>query len=125
MRYSRFIIAAFAVLLVGGCAHHVSAAGNDDVKEIERIDGEADFAVSAAIEESKIVLLEPSDGTVLNEIPVTYDIYKVVINMTDEKNGYMMYCSTPESDRMKKIFYVTRDRWSTYSEMDISSLLDE
>ncbi|MCH5262431.1 MAG: hypothetical protein J1F42_05910 [Lachnospiraceae bacterium] len=44
--------------------------------------------------------------------------------MTDENNGYLLYCSTPAAGIMMKYLYVTEDRWTTYDVKDISSLID-
>ena len=124
MKYSKFIIAAFAAFFVVGCAN-VSAAGNDSVKEMKGTRQEADFSVSATIEENRIVFSEFADGTVLNEITADCEVYKVYINMTDEKNGSMMYCSVPGAEERKEVFYVPNDRWNTYSKMDEVVFLDE
>lgn len=124
MKYSKFIIAAFAAFFAAGCAN-VSAAGNDSVKEMKGIEQEADFAVSVAIEENRIVFSEFSDGTVLNEITADCEVYKVHVNMTDEKSGCMMYCSAPGSEERKEVFYITNDRWNTYNKLDEIVFLDE
>ncbi len=124
MKYSKFLIAAFAVLFVGCCAN-VSAAGNDSVKEMKETEWEEDFAVAVTIEESSIMLSELSDGAILNEITADCEVYKVFVNMTDEKNGCMMYCSVPGAKERKEVFYITNDRWNTYSKMDEVVLLDE
>ena len=44
--------------------------------------------------------------------------------MTDKDNGYLLYCSTPGMGQMMKSLYVTDNRWATYDEKDISSLID-
>lgn len=124
MKYSKSIIAAFAAFFVVCCVN-VSAAGNDSVKEMKRIRQEADFAISVTIEENRIAFSEFSDGTFLNEITADCEIYKVYVNMTDEENGSMMYCSVPGAKERKEVFYVTNDRWNTYSKMDEFVWLDE
>ena len=86
---------------------------------------EEDYAVAVTIEESSIMLSEFSDGTVLNEITADCEVYKVFVNMTDEKNGCMMYCSVPGAEERKEVFYITNDRWNTYSKLDEVVLLDE
>lgn len=83
-----------------------------------------DFAVSAGFGENSIILSEPSDKKVLNEIPIVGGVNKVFINMRDGQNGYMLYCSMPKSGETQMMFYVTKNRWQTYSKMDIGSTLD-
>lgn len=124
MKYLKFIMAAFAVFFAGCCAN-VSAAGNGSVKEMRAMEREEDYAVAVTIEESSIMLSEFSDGTVLNEITADCEVYKVFVNMTDEKNGCMMYCSVPGAEERKEVFYITNDRWNTYSKLDEVVLLDE
>ena len=85
-----------------------------------------DFAVSVDYGEGeeRIILLEASDQTALNEIPVTKDQGMVFINMINENSGYLLYCSSPAAGLMNKTLYATKDRWKTYSEIDISSKID-
>lgn len=85
-----------------------------------------DFAVSVDYEEGeeRMILSEFSDQTVLNEIPVTKDQGMVFINMINENSGYLLYCGSPAAGLMNKTLYVTKDRWKTYSETDISSKID-
>lgn len=102
-----------------------------NVKGVEEEQWEAakqapDFAVSVDYEEGeeRIILLEASDQTVLNEIPVTKDQGMVFINMIDENSGYLLFCGSPAAGLMSKTLYATKDRWKTYSEIDISSKID-
>lgn len=102
-----------------------------NVKGVEEEQWEAakqapDFAVSVDYEEGeeRIILLEASDQTVLNEIPVTKDQGMVFINMIDENSGYLLFCGSPAAGLMNKTLYATKDRWKTYSEIDISSKID-
>ncbi len=113
-------------IFMTGCTD-VSVSQILDVKEIENTavpKQEEEAAVEAVFDEDKIILSEPSDKSVLNEIQITDDQYQVFVTMIDEKNGYMLYCGTPGMGQMKKIFYTTDDRWKTYSESDISSAID-
>lgn len=102
-----------------------------NVKGVEEEQWEAakqapDFAVSVDYGEGeeRIILLEASDQTVLNEIPVTKDQGMVFINMIDENSGYLLFCGSPGAGLMNKTLYATKDRWKTYSETDISSKID-
>jgi len=124
MKYSKFAIVIFSVLFTGCCAN-ASAAGKEGGEAEEGMEWQTEFAVSAACEENIIVISEPSDKTVLNEIAADCEVYKVFVNMTDEKNGCMMYCSIPGFGERKEVFYITNDRWNTYSKMDEVVLIDE
>lgn len=102
-----------------------------NVKEVEEEQWEAakqetDFAVSVDYEEGeeRIILSEPSDKSVLNEIPVMKDQGMVFINMINENSGYLLYCGLPAAGLMNKTLYATNDRWTTYSEIDINSQID-
>lgn len=116
--------------ILGGCGgkiNHINASG---VLEPTRVDAEAAkeayaiFALSASFQEDNIVIAESDSGDVINEIPIPFDKNSVFLSMTDEDYGYLLYCSTPACGQMMKYLYVTEDRWATYDEIDISSLID-
>ncbi len=131
------VTTAFILLagLLVSCAHQEDLAPapeeagiavfNVEETEAARLFEEEDeFCVSAVFEGDKIVLSEPSGGNILNEIQIPYDQYEVFISMLDEKNGYLLYCSTPACGLMEKVLYKTEDRWKTYGETDIGSKID-
>lgn len=133
MKYSKFGIAVLAAFLAGGCST-ASAANMEKLPgassyESYRENAEeslwgTDFAVSAVFGKNSIILFEPSSKEVLNEIPIMGEANKIFISMTDAQNGYMLYCGMPDSGQTQTLFYVTKDRWQTYSKMDISSTVD-
>ena len=116
--------------LISGCAG--KTADLDGEKNLEVIAADAEtvktaesvFDLSASFQDDNIVITESGGGTALCEIPIPFDKNTLVISMTDENNGYLLYCSTGAMGLMNKYLYVTKDRWATYDVKDISSLID-
>lgn len=82
------------------------------------------FAVSASYEEEAVVIAESSGETVLNTIPLISDTWDFFLYMENESSGYLLCCGSPGLGQMTKLLYATDDRWSTYSEKDISFQID-
>ena len=82
------------------------------------------YGLSASFEKDSIVIIESDSETVVKEISIPFDDYQIFLSMTDENNGFLLYCSFPAMGQMMKSLYVTDDRWATYHEKDISSLID-
>lgn len=82
------------------------------------------FAVSASYEEEAVVIAESSGETVLNMIPLVSDTWQIFLYMENESSGYLLCCGSPGMGQMTKLLYATDDRWSTYSEKDISFQMD-
>ena len=116
--------------LIGGCAgrnayldsEKMPAATETDAAAVEA--AAAVFDLSASFQDDNIVITESDGGIVLCEIPIPFDKNVLCLSMTDENNGCLLYCSTGAMGLMNKYLYVTRDRWTTYEEKDISSLID-
>lgn len=116
--------------LIGGCAGRTAdldsekmpAAAETDAAAVEA--AAAVFDLSASFQDDNIVITESGSGTALCEIPIPFDKNVLCLSMTDENNGYLLYCSTGAAGQMMKYLYVTKDRWSTCEERDISSLID-
>lgn len=82
------------------------------------------YAVSAFYEEEAVVIVESPGDTVLNTIPLISDTWEIFLYMENEDSGYLLCCGSPGLGQMTKLLYATDDRWSTYSEKDISFLID-
>lgn len=82
------------------------------------------YAVSASYEEEAVIIAESSGETVLNTIPLISDTWEIFLYMENESSGYLLCCGSPGLGQMTKLLYATDDRWSTYSEKDISFLID-
>lgn len=128
--YFKLAALVLTTALIAGCGKKVEeqAAGSVEQEltlcEAESFIPDNNFGLSSFFEKGNIVVAELSDGTVLNEIPVAFDEYRVFLSMIDENNGYLLYCSTPGAGQMMKILYFTKDRWISYTEADISLQLD-
>ena len=118
------------VLFIDGCSNNaiffVASHSDDKVITTSGNPTQSDipFHLSAFFQDGNIVITESDDDTIINEILVPFDEYQVFLSMTDENNGYLLYCSSPAMGQMMKSLYVTEDRWATYDEKDISSLID-
>ena len=116
--------------LIGGCTNKPSDTNN--VKNLEVVEADAETVItaesvvglSASFQDDNIVITESDNNSVLCEIPIPFDKNILCLSMTDENNGYLLYCSTGAMGLMNKYLYVTRDRWATYDVKDISSLID-
>ena len=116
--------------LIGGCTNKPSDTNN--VKNLEVVEADAETVItaesvvglSASFQDDNIVITESDNNSVLCEIPIPFDKNILCLSMTDENNGYLLYCSTGAMGLMEKYLYVTEDRWATYDVKDISSLID-
>lgn len=93
--------------------------------DLEQIKSENNFSISFESREEKIVLFD----TVLEKELVSFEESYgseggMFLSMIDENNGAFLYCSTPACGMMMKQMYVTKDRWQSYDQMDISLLID-
>lgn len=79
---------------------------------------------TACFEENEIVISESEGGAKVKTIPIEYDEYQLFLSMADNKNGYLLYCSSPAAGQMMKLLYATEDGWNTYQEFDISNRID-
>ena len=82
------------------------------------------FGLTASFQEENIVITESDSDTIVAEILIPFDKNQVILSMIDENTGYLLYCSTGAMGLMNKYLYITGDRWATYEEKDISSLID-
>lgn len=116
--------------LIGGCANR--SADTNSAKNLEVIAADAEtvktaesvFDLSASFQDDNIIIVASNDDSALCAIPIPFDKNRLFISMTDENNGYLLYCSTPAGGKMMKYLYVTKDRWTTYDVKDLSSLID-
>lgn len=127
MKFFKTVFIVFAVMFsVIGCA---DTSKSDKQLELVLLDTSAEavannFDVSVIFGESSIIVSENAGETVINSIPIGYDEYQLFLEMLDAENGYLLYCSSPAGGKMMKYLYTTNDRWSTYSEIDISNKID-
>ena len=116
--------------LIGGCAGRTADSDSEKILAVAETDAAAVeaaatvFDLSASFQDDNIVITESGSGTALCEIPIPFDKNELYLSMTDENNGCLLYCSTPGAGQMMKYLYVTKDRWTTCEEKDISSLID-
>lgn len=116
--------------LLGGCAGRTVDLDSEKILAVAETDAAAVeaaatvFDLSALFQDDNIVITEPGRDTALCEIPIPFDKNVLCLSMTDENNGYLLYCSTGAGGQMMKYLYVTKDRWITCEEKDISSLID-
>lgn len=124
--------------LLGGCGNRAVflVVGQSDnanhVKNLDIIEADAEtvettesvVGLSASFQDDNIIITDSDNDSVLCEIPIPSDKNMLCISMTDENNGCLLYCSTPGAGLMNKYLYITEDRWTTYEEKDLSSLID-
>ena len=108
-----------AVFIVVGHGDDQLAVVSDD--EIHTADS---FGLSASFQGENIVITESDSDAIVAEILIPFDKNQVSLSMIDENAGYLLYCSTGAMGFMNKYLYVTEDRWATFDEIDISSLID-
>lgn len=116
--------------LIGGCTN--KSSDTNHITNLEVVESDAETVItaesvvglSASFQDDNIVITESDNNSVLCEIPIPFDKNILCLSMTDENNGYLLYCSTGAMGLMNKYLYVTRDRWTTYDVKDIGSLID-
>lgn len=93
--------------------------------DLEQIKNENNFSISFESKEGKIILYDTVSETELVSFEESYGSGgELFLSMIDENNGAFLYCSTPAAGLMMKRMYVTKDRWQTYSQIDIDNLID-
>lgn len=92
--------------------------------DIKQIKSENNFSISVDSKEGKILLFDTASEKELASFEESYGNGNLFLSMTDENNGVFLYCSSPAGGQMIKQMYVTKDRWQTYSQMNISSQID-
>lgn len=85
---------------------------------------ENNFSLSVDSKEDKIILFDTVSEKELVSLEESYGNGNLFLSMADENNGVLLYCSSPAGGQMMKQMYVTKDRWQTYSQIDISSQID-
>lgn len=85
---------------------------------------EDNFFISAVHQEGKILLFDTAAEKELACLDGSYDSGSLFLSMSDKDHGALLYCSPPACGLMAKQIYVTKDRWQTYDQMDISGLID-
>ena len=115
----------------------VQMKGNEVIKEsgvkislepitcdIKQVKNENNFSVSIDSKEGQILLFDTVSKKELASFEESYGSGNLFLSMIDENNGVFLYCSSPAGGQMMKQMYITKDRWRTWSQMDISSQID-
>lgn len=92
--------------------------------DAEQIKSENNFSISVDSKDGKILLFDTKSQKELTSFEESYGPGSMFLSMIDENSGVFLYCSTPAGGMMMKQLYITSDRWQTYSQMDIGSLID-
>lgn len=142
MKYLNAFIAIIIVCLLLGCGANDSIGKNEEkdnvtakenpvkimlesvICDARQAKTENNYSVFADFKNENISLFDASADKELASIAVSYGIGSLYFSMMDENNGCLLYCSSPACGLMMKQLYVTKDRWQTYDEMDISSQID-
>lgn len=116
--------------LFGGCGNRavfIAVGHGDDqlavVSDSEMLTADS-YGLTASFQEENIVITESDSDTIVAEILIPFDKNQVILSMIDENTGSLLYCSTGAMGLMNKHLYITEDRWATFDEIDISSLID-
>ena len=126
MRYSYLTLSLCIILLLNGCGSAVDERGNTilTATAADVVQPEDPYGLAASFQEGHIAVSDENSGDTLTEIPLSEDEYALFLSMTDDNCGCLLYCSSPAAGIMMKHLYITKDRWTTYEEKDISSLID-
>ncbi len=152
MKYLKFFGVIFLICLLFGCGTKdnisenakeeikndvVQMKGNEVIKEsgvkislepitcdIKQVKNENNFSVSIDSKEGQILLFDTVSEKELASFEESYGSGNLFLSMIDENNGVFLYCSSPAGGQMMKQMYITKDRWQTWSQMDISSQID-
>ncbi|MCI9465044.1 MAG: hypothetical protein HFI48_14370 [Lachnospiraceae bacterium] len=152
MKYLKFFGVIFLICLLFGCGTKdnisenakeeikndvVQMKGNEVIKEsgvkislepitcdIKQVKNENNFSVSIDSKEGQILLFDTVSKKELASFEESYGSGNLFLSMIDENNGVFLYCSSPAGGQMMKQMYITKDRWRTWSQMDISSQID-
>lgn len=92
--------------------------------DIKQVKNENNFSVSIESKEGQILLFDTVSERELISFEESYGSGNLFLSMIDENNGVFLYCSSPACGQMMKQMYITKDRWQTWSQMDISSQID-
>ena len=152
MKYLKFFGVIFLICLLFGCGTKDNISenakeeikndvfqmkGNEVIKEsgvkislepitcdIKQVKNENNFSVSIDSKEGQILLFDTVSEKELASFEESYGSGNLFLSMIDENNGVFLYCSSPAGGQMMKQMYITKDRWQTWSQMDISSQID-
>ena len=152
MKYFKSFLVIFLICLLFGCGTKDTISentkeeikndvfqmnGNEVAKEsgikiglepitcdIMQVQSENNFSVSIDFKEGQILLFDTVSGKKLVSFEESYGSGNLFLSMIDENNGVLLYCSSPAGGQMMKQMYITKDRWQTWSQMDISSQID-
>ncbi len=152
MKYLKFFGVIFLICLLFGCGTKDNISenakeeikndvfqmkGNEVIKEsgvkislepitcdIKQVKNENNFSVSIDSKEGQILLFDTVSEKELASFEEAYGSGNLFLSMIDENNGVFLYCSSPAGGQMMKQMYITKDRWQTWSQMDISSQID-
>lgn len=152
MKYLKFFGVIFLICLLFGCGTKDNISenakeeikndvfqmkGNEVIKEsgvkislepitcdIKQVKNENNFSVSIDSKEGQILLFDTVSKKELASFEESYGSGNLFLSMIDENNGVFLYCSSPAGGQMMKQMYITKDRWRTWSQMDISSQID-
>ena len=152
MKYLKFFLVIFLICLLFGCGTKDNISenakeeikndvfqmkGNEVIKEsgvkislepitcdIKQVKNENNFSVSIDSKEGQILLFDTVSEKELASFEEAYGSGNLFLSMIDENNGVFLYCSSPAGGQMMKQMYITKDRWQTWSQMDISSQID-
>lgn len=133
MKYLKTFFVILWISFLFGCG----TKGNEVIKEsvmkislepitcdIKQVKTENNFSVSIDSKEGQILLFDTVSERELVSFEESYGSGNLFLNMIDENNGVFLYCSSPAGGQMMKQMYITKDRWQTWSQMDISSQID-
>ncbi|MDE6918464.1 MAG: hypothetical protein K2P89_00975, partial [Lachnospiraceae bacterium] len=87
--------------------------------DIMQVQSENNFSVSIDSKEGQILLFDTVSGKEFVSFEESYGSGNLFLSMIDENNGVFLYCSSPAGGQMMKQMYITKDRWQTWSQMDI------
>lgn len=131
----KILNACFAILIVcmlAGCGMNDNTGKMEPVQiktesvpcDAKLAKAENNYSVFAESANGKINILDTALDKELVSIKESYGSGSLYLYMTDNSNGYLLYCSSPACGLMTKLLYTTKDRWQTYDETDISSQID-
>ncbi len=114
------------LLLLSGCGSAADERSSVTLtaEAADNVQPENPHGLMAFFQDGNITVSDTNSDNMLIQIPLSEDEYALFLSMTDDKQGCLLYCSSPAAGIMMKHLYITKDRWATYEEKDLSSLID-
>ena len=92
--------------------------------DAEQIINENNFSISIGPKDEKIRLYDTDSQKELASFDESYGSGSKLLSMSSENNGVFLYSSYLGTEIIMKHMYITSDRWQTYSQIDITFLVD-